>query len=175
MKKVLVIALMLGAGLAYASSIGVPWFVDNSATGVHPPAAKSASSFIYIHNNHSATLEVSVGYYTQMGYYIGPTAGNSFDIEPNSSLCFRPVQNDTIYESAAAQLIANRPRFTYPPSTTLNDYKANGSLVFTWDGPSSWLTGAYWLCQIGSMPTSATDPTVIFTMMGYGHLLPPGA
>ena len=175
MKKVLVIALMLGAGFAYASSIGVPWFVDNAATGVAPPAAAKAMSIVYIHSNATEALEVTISYYTQLGYFVGPTTGNTFIINPQSSLAFRPVQHDTIYESSAALLIANRPRFTYPPSTTLNDNKRNGSCVFTWNGDSSLLSGAYWLCQTGSMPTSSTDPTVIYTNMGYSHLLPAGA
>ena len=175
MKKVLVIAIMLGAGLAYASSIGVPWFVDNAPTGVHPPTSSKAESYIYIHNNHSEQLEVTVAYYTAVGAYIGPDYDNTFVIEPNASLAYRPVVNDTVFESLAAQAIPNRPRFTYPPSNTDNDLKKNGSVVFTWLGDASYMSGAYWLCQIGRTQVNSTDTTEAYTYMGYGHLLPAGA
>ena len=176
MKKVLVIALMLGTGLAYASSLGVPWFVDNAPTGIHPPKAAKVEGYIYVHNNHTEALNVTIAYYTMEGAYIGPDGpDNTFDIQPNASIAFRPVQDDSIYEANAARAIPNRPRFTYPPSNTDNDLKKNGSCVFTWLGDSSFITGAYWMCQIGTSVVSATDPTEVYKYIGYGHLLPSGA
>ena len=175
MKKVLVIALMLGAGLAYASSLGVPWFVDNAPTGVHPPTSAKAEGYIYLHNNHSEALEVTVAYYSAVGDYVGPDYDNTFIIQPNASLAYRPVQYDTAFESAEAILIPDRPRYTYPPSNTNHDGKKNGSVVYTWLGDSSYMSGAYWLCQIGATNASSTDSTEQFVYMGYGHLLPPGA
>ena len=175
MKKVLVIALMLGAGLAYASSIGVPWFVDTAGTGVHPPKTSKAEGFIYLHNNHSEALEVTVAYYTAVGNYIGPDYDNTFIIQPNASLGYRPVATDWLYESEEARKIPNRPRMTYPPSNTLNDTKKNGSCVFTWFGDASYMSGAYWLCQIGATVVNSTDATEAYSYIGYGHLLPAGA
>ena len=175
MKKVLVIALMLGAGFAFASTLGVPWFVDNAPVGVNPPAGAKSLAFIYIHNNHTDALEVTLEYYTENGIYIGPTTGNTFNINPQASLAFRPVKLDTVFEGADAQLIPDRPRTTVAPSTSANDLKQNGSCVFTWLGPASYLTGSYQIVQVGAGPTSPTDTTVIYRDLGWGHVLPPGA
>ena len=175
MKKVLVMALMLGAGLAYASSLGVPWFVDNAPTGVHPPRTAQVEGYVFIHNNHSEVLDVKVAYYTANGFYIGPEYDNTFLINPYASLAFRPVQDDALYESANSRLIPNRPRTTDAPSTTDNDFKKNGALTFEWLGDPSYLTGAYWMCQVGTTVVSATDPTEVYAYIGYGHLLPAGA
>ena len=171
MKKVLVVAVMLGAGLAYASTLGVPWFVDNAPTGANPPLGAGTMGIIFIHNNHSEALEVTVAYYTAVGNYIGPDTGNTFSISPQASLGFRPVADDTAAESAAARLIPNRPRTTDPPSNTNNDGKANGSLVFEWMGPAEYLTGYYSLQKGVTRDRGPTDTTQIYKLYGYAHLL----
>ena len=173
MKKVLVIALMLGAGLAYASTLGVPWFADNAATGSNPPAANGDIAQIYLHSNSDTTLEVTIEYFTSTGNPIGPEAPfNTFFIEPNSSLAFRPVPTDPASESAAAQLIPNRPPTAGVPVG--NDGKKNGSIVLSWTGPDYLLQGSYRITQCRTHDTSSTNTTPIYMLAGYGHLLPPG-
>ena len=170
MKKVLVIALMLGAGLAYASSIGVPWFVDNGATGSSPPAKSGSFGAIYIHSNATATLECSIEYFTSAGVAIGPFVDNTFIIEPNASIGFRPVKDDSLMEAAAARAVPNRPLGTDGG----NDNKKNGSCVISWLGPADYVQGAY--LEYGSVQhrISLADTNLIYKLQGYGHLLPPG-
>ena len=175
MKKVLVIALMLGAGLAYASSLGVPWFVDNAATGSTPPAAGGVVGLIFRHSNAPDVLTVTIEYFTDTGLSVGPAApDNSFEINPGASVAFRPVQTDANVEGATYLLIPNRPTTTLPPSNSNNDGKKNGSCVLSWLGPDNYLQGTYKMAQCSPHAVSATDPTVIWMLSGYGHLLPTG-
>ena len=174
MKKVLVIALMLGAGVAFASTLGLPWFADNSPAGVIPPASFDGMSLVYLHNNHSDVLEVTISYYSQVGNYIGPSYDNTFLISPNASLAFRPVQDDAIFESTEALKIPNRPMTTLPPSNSTNDGKSNGSLVFSWLGPASYMSGAFQLMQSTFGPTSPSNTVAVYRDLAFSHLLPPG-
>ena len=175
MKKVLVIALMLGAGLAYASSIGVPWFVDNADVGSNIPQTAKSVGLVFLHNNATNVLDITIAYYTQIGNYAGPTTDNSFLLNPGASIAFRPVQTDSAVEGEAYLLVPNRPRTTIPPGTPLCDTKKNGAIVLTWMGDPTDLSGSYRLSQCASHPNSATDTTLLFKLTGYGHLLPPGA
>ena len=163
---------MLGAGLAYASTLGVPWFVDNAATGINPPLDKTLG-ILFIHNNHSEDVEVTVAYYTSVGDYIGPDFNNTFVIDANSSLGFRPVEDDPAVESAAALAVPNRPRTTDPPSNTNNDNKKNGSMVFSWLGDPGYLSGYYALQKGVIADRGPSDPEQLYKLIGYGHLLPP--
>ena len=168
MKKVLVVALMLGAGLAYASSLGVPWFVDNAPTGANPSLTTGDLGIIFLHNNHTEQIEVTVAYYTAVGAFIGPVTANTFLIEPQASLGYRPVKDDASSESAAARAIPNRPRTTTPP----NDNKKNGSCVFTWLGPGSYISGMYSIQRALTRDRGPGDTTSIYKLVGYAHLLP---
>ena len=174
MKKVLVIALMLGAGLAYASTLGIPWFVDNSATGSAPPATTGVQGFIYLHNNNTAVVECTISYYTENGLYCGPTSANTFVIQPNASIAFRPVADDSSFETAG-RAVPNRPRTTIPPGTTMCDTKKNGSAAISWLGASYFVQGTYVQDQCVTHATSATSTVQIYFLTGYGHLLPAGA
>ena len=170
MKKVLVVALMLGAGLAYAGSMAVPWFVDSApGTDGNPPVGNGVAGSIYLNNTSSEVLEVTIEYFTAVGDSIGPATFNTFMISPNASLGFRPV-SVTGGESVEAAKIPNRPMSTVPP----NDNKKNGSCTFTWAEPAGGggLVGAYFMNQISTHATSSTDPTPIYILGGYGHLLP---
>ena len=169
MKKVLVVALMLVAGLAYAGSLAVPWFVDSApGTDGNPPQGNGVAGSIYLNNTSTEELEVTIEYFTAVGDSIGPATFNTFVIAPKASLGFRPVQDGG--ESIEAAKIPNRPMSTVPP----NDNKKNGSCTMTWAEPAGGggLVGAYFMNQIATRATSATDPTAIYTLGGYGHLLP---
>ena len=170
MKKVLVIALMLGAGLAYAGSLAVPWFVDNAATGSNPPALNGTVGGIYLNNTSTEVLEVTVAYFTATGVPIGPWTYNTFVISPNASLGYRPVADDSAFESVEARKIPNRPLGTLDG----NDNKKNGSCTFTWAEPvgGGGLVGSFWASATGTHATSSTDPTPVYMLYGYGHLLP---
>ena len=173
MKKVLVIALMLGAGLAYASSIGVPWFVDNAGLGSWPPATPGNMGFVYLHNNATEELTCTIAYYTDQGFYIGPTTDNTFVIAANASTAFRPVADDPALETSGL-LIPNRPRTTLPPSTPENDNKKNGSIVISWTGDPSLVTGTYVADLTVNQAVGSGDSTLVYKLAGYGHLLPAG-
>ena len=173
MKKVLVIALMLGTGLAYASTMGVPWFVDNAAIGSNPPAAVGTLAIVYVKNMATEVTNVTIEYFTQDGVSLGPAAGsNTFDINPGASVAFRPVATDSVVEGAATYLVVpNRPRTTLLPG---QDTKKNGSIVFTWSGGPNDLQGSYKMAQCSNHAVSSTDPTLVYMLSGYGHLLPSG-
>jgi len=179
MKKVLVIALMLGAGLAFASSIGIPWFSDGAATGAHPPQAsggKGAEQFIMLKNMDTADITCTIAYYNQDGLYQGPDApANSFIIPLGATVAFRPVQDDTFTESAIARTIPNRPRTTLFPGNANTDTKKNGSAVVSWTGTPDLVIGISWLCQIGATVQSSIDSTEQYVYMGYGAALPSGS
>ena len=171
MKKILVIALMLGTGLAYAASLGVPWFVDNAAIGSNPPAAGGTLGIVYLHSNATEVLTVTIEYFTGSGDSIGPLPGsNTFDINPSASIAFRPVAEDSVVEGVTYLLVPNRPRTTILP----NDNKKNGSIVLSWSGALTDLQGSYKMVASTTHAISTTDPTLVYTMSGYGHLLPPG-
>ena len=171
MKKVLVIALMLGTGLAYASTMGVPWFVDNAAIGSNPPAAVGTLAIVYVKNMATEVTNVTIEYFTQTGVSLGPAAGsNTFDIEPGASVAFRPVATDSIVEGATYLLVPNRPRTTAGGGDT----KKNGSILFTWSGGPNDIQGSYKMVACTNHDVSGTDPTVVYMLSGYGHLLPAG-
>ena len=173
MKKVLVIALMLSTGFVYAASMGVPWFVDNAAVGSTPPAANGVVGLIFLKCMATETLNVTIEYFTDAGVSMGPAAGsNTFDITPGASLAFRPVATDSVVEGAATYLVVpNRPRTTLLPG---QDTKKNGSIVFTWSGGPNDLQGSYKMAQCSNHAVSSTDPTLVYMLSGYGHLLPAG-
>ena len=182
MKKVLLVALMLGAGVAFASSLCVPWFVDNAlpATGV-PPAtgAGGVMTLVYLHNNLTTDMTCTICYYTASGVNIGPAApGNTFVVPAGSSVAFRPVRFDPDsvangQETAVAMVIPDRPLGT----TGGNDNKKNGSLAIGWVGAATDLQCMVTLMTVKNHPLDMTNPTGPQgrIAMQYGHLLPPGA
>ena len=180
MKKMMVVALMLGAGVAFASSLGVPWFVDTApAASKLPPINEGVSGIVYLHNNQASALTCTIEYFTQAGISIGPTSNNTFVIPAKATVAFRPVacDPDTVaggQEGAVAAAIPDRPRDTV--ANPLNDGKKNGSIVVTWVGGGQDVQGVYMQSQAVTHPLSTADPTgqKQLKLTGYGHLLPPG-
>ena len=147
MKKLLVVTLALSiAGMAAASTLAVPWFVDNSAAAAKfPPEAPGTMGIVYLHNNKTAVLTCSIEYFTQGGVSVGPAApDNTFVIQPQASLAFRPVASDPASDAGgqeatdAGWLVPDRPL-----DGVGNDGKKNGSLVVTWLGDGTDVQGVY--------------------------------
>ena len=124
MKKFVVFAAVMIAvtGIAVASSLSVPFFLDNApADGTFPPSAGNAA-FIGIHNNTSSDIDVSIDYFDagQDGTVDQQTpAVTSFVLPANSSFSFRPVADDPTTEVAAA-VVPNMPGGEFAGSASLS-------------------------------------------------------
>ena len=165
MKKLgLVLTVMVVlAGVAYASSVAIPWFVDNAAAGAGwPPAAKN-TTLIYLKNNTDDVLTAEITYYSEDGSNLGPEfPENTFSISPKATVAFRPVVADPIgtlpggtlngLEGAEGLAIPDRPRDV--------DTKMNGSAVVSWTGGPTDIQGMVATTSLA---------------LSYAHLLPPGA
>lgn len=104
MKKLgLMIAAMAVAGGAYASSLAIPWFVDNAPANDGPVSksivtgatSKVEFGVIILKSNRTDFVVCSIKYYNQDGKELGPyPPNNTFAISPRSSVQFRPVSTD---------------------------------------------------------------------------------
>ena len=175
MKKLLVVmmALTLG-GVAYGSTLGVPWFVD---TGIPanklPPNSNGVVGIVYLHNNLQTTINCSIEYFTAGGTSVGPLApDNTFSIAANASLGFRPVASDPSTVAGGQEatdsgwLVPDRPTTTDVHPDT--DGKKNGSCVITWMGGPSDVQGVYLQEQLTTRDGEGK-------IVAFAHLLPPGA
>ena len=159
MKRFAIVAVVmaLGAGIAFASSLGVPWFVDNAgvATGF-PPSDGRTATLVYLHNNLGVDAVCQIQYYSAQGVLLGPANDNTFVVNKNASTAFRPVAVDPAttpggQESTVGVLVPDRPRDV--------DTQKNGSCVIRWFGDPTDVQGM--------VLTGSVD-------VGYAHLLPPG-
>ena len=179
MKKLSIIAitLMIGTSVVFASSMAVPWFVDNGPTASGSPAASDGTvTLITLKNTLGTTVDCTITYYNAAGDDLGPAndaISNTFAIAPLSSLAFRPVQYDpgnsvpthgvaNGQEGSQGYLVPDRPRDV--------DTKKNGSATIRWEGPPSQVQGQVSFQQIGT-PTGSNGTRV---MQAWGHLLPAG-
>ncbi len=91
-----VAVVLVGTGIALASSLAIPWFADNAAAGSGIPGKTSgATNLVYLKSNVDTTLVCSITYYNADGVWLGPPAPyNTFTIAPRSALAFRPVLRD---------------------------------------------------------------------------------
>lgn len=189
MKKlsVVAVALMLGTGIAVASSLAIPWFVDTAPrfNGI-PGAQDGVTGLIYLKSNVDEELTCYITYYNQEGVNLGPEApDNSFTIAPLSALAFRPSVKDPSPECTTAWatglgldpavyvgqaggqegqqgvLVPIRPQGVDP--------KKNGSCVIEWFGAGDQaVQGTYVFFQTRTLGDGSK------VTMSYGHLLPPG-
>ena len=173
MKKLLAIGLvvMLGAGVAFASSLSVPWFVDKDTTNCgFPPSVATTVGIIYLHNNVPGITTCSIEYYTQDGVSLGPASPhNTFTINALSTIAFRPVAHDGDMpaggqEAPSGLAVPDRPMSSTIPGGT----KFNGSLVVTWVGVPTDVQGIY--CNSQNVQGGPTGQ-----LAHWGTLLPPGA
>jgi hypothetical protein len=97
MKKlgIVAIALSVTATVAYASSLAVPWFEDNAAPGNDPGNINGIVGIVYLKSNAPAQTVCTIEYFNEAGDSLGPQAPfNTFTIESQSSLYFRPARID---------------------------------------------------------------------------------
>ena len=159
MKKLVMVAVVmaLGAGVAFASSLGVPWFADNAPAAAGLPPSSGSTTLIYLHNNLGEMATCQIQYYNQEGTALGPDVDNTFTISANASIAFRPVAIDPAagvtggQEGTEALLVPDRPRDV--------DTKKNGSCVIRWFGDPT---------DVQGMVLSLSGA------MSYAHLLPAG-
>ncbi len=163
MKKALIVAVLLvaGTGVAFASSLGLPWFVDNAPLESNLSTVQGVVGLVFLHNNTSSNLTASIAYFSQDGTPLPISGSTTFNISANASIAFRPVQNDPSgevvagaggQEGAEGNAVPDRPRDV--------DTKKNGSAVVTWAGVSTDVQGAYQEYRGGGLALA--------------YLLPPG-
>ena len=194
MKKLGILSVMICAGctVAFASSLGIPWFVDGGpAANKIPGVARGITGIVTLKSNVDTDLVCEIFYFTQSGVSIGPAgntaiadSNNTFILPARSSLAFRPYRYDpdTVpggQESPAAVLVPDRPTVgigNLPDGTPenvakSNDGKDNGSITIRWTGNPTDVQGTYSSFQT-FIP--ASGDTRFQTTMSYAHLLPAG-
>ena len=182
MKKLgIFVAVMAISASVYASSLAIPWFVDNAPAANNVPGnSPGVTGLIILKSNRTDDLVCTIDYFNAEGAELGPFTNNTFVIPALASLSFRPVATDpsTVnggQESAAAVLVPNRPvsvdANTPIPGTNppVIDRKKNGSATVSWNGGTSDVQGLVTYFQTAVDPTSGA--TVTFS---YGSLLPQG-
>ena len=173
MKKLTFTALVLMIGtVAFASTLGIPWYVDNGApNGASPPIGKAAAgsygqcTMIFLKNNTGDALPCTIMYYSAEGAELGPfgttsiNKDNTFSIPANAAVAFRPVQDDPAAEPAG-RAIPNRPAGG-----------ANGSIVISWEGTTATDVQGYAVSYQNWYNTAGTATT---RSLGWAYLLPTG-
>lgn len=169
MKKVYMLGMVLtlAACFAYAASLSVPWYMDNTAVpGKLPPTQTGVLGLVYLHNNLPTDVVCEIAYYTQEGLLLDFAEGqsNTFEIAAMSSVAFRPAVSDPIsnggQEADPAMAVPNRPT---------NDGKKNGSIVV------SWTTGGLNDVQGIVLQTQNVGGGLTARLLQWGTLLPPGS
>ena len=178
MKKLLIVAVVmaLGAGFAYAGSLSIPWFVDDTNINSYdPPNAQGQyKTMVFLHNNTAATKTCWIRYYTNVGALV-PFAGGAteatFTIPANATIAFRPAADDPGpaagggpggSEAPAGRAVPNRP-------STVAGGIYNGSAVVRWAGGA--VTDVQGMLTLSNRPpsTSGNQGFVI-----WGSALPTG-
>ena len=191
MKKLsLVVAMVLVAGMAYASSLSIPWFVDQNVTAVGMPINTTAVlTTIFLKSNVDDVIQCEIAYFAADGTPLGPgipgtpseNVPNTFNIAPRSALAFRPSVHDP--SPAAGTGIAVYDAFGNPTTVdgTGGGLEAlpavlvpirprgevggfNGSITISWVGEPTDVQGMVWF-QGGQ----ALDA------VSFAYLMPPGA
>lgn len=153
MKKVSVVAVavLIGAGIAYASSIAVPWFIDDPGlTNAGYPPNDSVMTLITLNNTTDEVIEFEIEYFNAGGERLGPDHPlNTFVINPKASIAFRPCVIDpspgvsgvaldgTAFEGTPggqeglpAAMVPIRPQTDAQEGV----FTGNGSATITWVG-----------------------------------------
>lgn len=152
--------MVLGAGVAFAASLNVPFFLDNApvADNAFPPTSGS-KSYIALHNNLSVDLEVEVDYYDAGGdgtVNQRTPSPNTFLLPANATYSFRPIGDEPATE-AAGSVIPNMPNAALGGSGIM---EVAGSAVISWVGGPADIQGRL----VTFEPATGA----------FGYLLPPG-
>jgi hypothetical protein len=174
MKKLglVVVAMAMITGVAFANSISIPWYVDFAAAdGTLPPAAGGIASAVFINNSTGSDIVAHIRYFTQTGADIGPEdhnsggSGNSFNVPALSTVAARLAVDDEVQEaSPGGRDIPNRPL-----DGDGNDGKKNGSAVITYVGAAGDLNGQITTWDSSNIGTGGTA-----AIYGYQHVLESG-
>lgn len=174
MKKLAITACaaVLGAGVAFASSLSVPWFVDNGpAANKVPGTLPGVTGMVTLKNNTPDTMTLQIAYFTQSGVGIGPAApGNTFSIAGNASVAFRPVADDPDTATGGQESVPGRAVPNRPLTGVGNDGKKNGALTVQWVGDPTDVQGIVTYVQ----STPRNDTNTGYVVLSYGHQLPEG-
>ena len=182
MKKlgIVAIALVIGTSMAVASSISVPWFIDNAPEANRVPGINpGVMTLITLKSQVGGDpLVCSIEYFSSEGVALGAKnpdpalaalGQNTFTIAPFSALQFRPIQIDPSavttdprtgalgqsggQEGAQGVLVPDRPMDV--------DTRTNGSATISWVGEASYVGG-----QVTFIQTAADGG-----LISYAHLL----
>lgn len=156
------VAMAMVAGIAFASSLSIPWFVDNAAAGAGWPPNARNMTLIYLKSNVTDVLQCEITYFSEDGVNLGPIyPNNTFTIAPQSAVAFRPVMKDPIDSLPGGSLLGveGAQGAAVPDRPVDVDPKKNGSASISWVGGPNDLQG---MVATTSMA------------MSYAHLLPPG-
>lgn len=188
MKKIVAFGLVAAVGvtMAFASSIGVPWFVDNAPVAAGIPPTTNTLTLIFLHNNTNVDVVCDITYFSEQGQQLVPTPINTFNIPANSSMAFRPVAADpsgAVTQDAFGNPVTGDPfgqegpvGFVVPDRPRDVDTKKNGSCVISWTGAPNDIQGQVTAIQTAPAGFQGNrlnnnQPLVV----SYAHLLPPGA
>jgi hypothetical protein len=189
MKKTSVVLIMLVGSIAFASSLSIPWYVDNAPQDTAlPPTKDGTLALLYLKSTVDRVLTCEIAYYNAEGAFLGPLApNNTFSIQPKAALGFRPVADDPILgltspygavgtaggqEGPVGVTVPNRPRSANSTAVITGsnpqvvDVKKNGSVTISWFG-----VGAEPTDLQGSQQSWSKGGT---TVVSFSHLLPPG-
>ena len=151
MKKLVVVAAILAlGGTAFAASLNVPWFLDRGANDATYPPTAQEKSFITVKNTTGSDILVTVSYTSADGTSNNgwtDTDLNTFVLEANSSLGWRPAGNDPAIEG---------PGVAVPNCDAASP---KGACELSWTGAATDLQGRLIEIHLNKV---------------YGYLLPPG-
>ena len=155
MKKFAILAgvMVLGASMALAGSLTVPWFNDQAPTGngPFPVVPNTWIGIVSLHNNTGTGIEITLEYILD-GTPMNDGGSATKVIAADSSLAWRLTHEDAAAEGAG-------------PAGLARATSEWGSLKVSWTGASTDIQGRYSERRMGAN-TSALD--------GFSFLLPPG-
>jgi hypothetical protein len=192
---------MLVGSIAFASSISIPWYIDDAKQNTFlPPKQDGNLSLIYLKSTVADVLTCTIEYFNSNGDPLGPKPGvmgdamnqngkkmvNTFTIAPRSALGFRPscddprngvtspfgaTSTDGGQEGAQGVAVPNRPRSV--DSTT----PIPGTTVI-----DQKQNGSITISWTNGDKTAATDmqgsqmawALKSGVLVSFSHLLPPG-
>lgn len=98
MKKLFAIALMgvVATSMAFASTVGVPFFADNYSDGALPPAGAVGqfASYVGLKNNTTDDITLTVQYFAADGTEITADNDGTFVLGAGQGIGVRPVQDE---------------------------------------------------------------------------------
>jgi hypothetical protein len=193
MKKLVVLTVMVLAGVAFASSLNVPWFIDTWGTNVgtghanyqslgYPPMSTPATGLaimglVYLHNNKSEPVTCAIEYYTRDGEKLEIEGNNTFSIAANATIAFRPsAVNDTWspstpggQEAETGAAVPDRPKQALSEDPMSNMWlNCNGAIVVRWVGVPTDVQGNY-------RELTCVDGGGTSRLLAFATLLPAGA